>query len=245
MPVNTNVTATATAPPAATAARRVDPRAPAAQRLGHGDGAERERHARHPHQVRRVRSLQRLGQDADADEGDGEQGDRAPGPAAVPAAQPDGEAEQPDGDDEHQEEPQEQRVRRRQVGHLPPRRDLLGDGLQAAVEVVPRRRAGQLAPVAQLEHGIEHHPLERLRRTGHHEVDPHRHQPDDAGEHERPAGVAVAPQHPAEHQADGDHEVGPVGQGQPGEQAGDDPCPPAARRRRGGRRGRRTRSTTA
>ena len=118
-------------------------------------------------------------------------------------------------------------MRRREVGHLPPRRDLLGDGLQPAVEAVPRRRARQLAPVAQPEHGIEHHPLERLRRTGHHEVDPQRGQPDDPGEHERPAGVAVAPQHPAGHEADGDHQVGPVGEGEPGEQRRRRPMPAA------------------
>ena len=212
MPVNTNITATATAPPVATADRPSIRGPPAAQRLDRRRRRERQRHARHPQQVRRVRPLQRLRQDADADQGDGEQGDRTPGPAAVPAAQP-------------RRRSRAARRRRRASGRTTGTACATPTGGAASTtagsprrrpagrrRVVPRRRAGQLAPGAQVEHR-DRAPSPRTRRAGPaiDEVDPQRQQPDDAGEHERPAGVAVAPQHPAEHQADGDHEVGPVG----------------------------------
>ena len=70
-------------------------------------------------------------------------------------------------------------VRAAQVGEPPPRRDLLGDRLQGAVEALPARRAGQLAAAAQAEHRVDHHALERRRGTGHHEVHPHRQQADE------------------------------------------------------------------
>ena len=72
----------------------IDPRPPPSHHLDHGDHGERPGHARHPAQVGRVRPLQRLGQDAEADEGHHEQDGRAAGHAAGPPALPDGERHQ-------------------------------------------------------------------------------------------------------------------------------------------------------
>ena len=174
--------------------------------------------------MRGVRSLQRLGQDADADQGDRQQRGGAPGDASRPAAHEHGEHEQGDGAGEHGEEPGEQRLRDVEVGDVPPRRDLLGDRLQGAVDAVPARRARQLAASAQAQHGVEHHPVERRCRPGHHEVDPHRQQSDGHSDQYRPTGVAVVPQQPADDETDGDHEVRAVREGEPGEQPGDNPC---------------------
>ncbi len=163
------------------------------------------------------------------------------------AALPDGEGDEGGGADEHQEEPQEQRVRRRQVGEPPPRRDLLGHRLQAAVEATPRRRAGQLPPGAQPEHGIDEHALDGVDRSGHHEVHPHRQQADArrrAAAGRRAARCRQSSQPTTSPTAM--IEVGPERQGQPGQDAGDQPRPPLPPAgRRGGRRGRRRPSPTA
>ena len=67
----------------------------------------------------------------------------------------------------------------RQRGELPPRRDQLGDGLQRAVEMRPRRRSRQLAAGAQVEDRVDDHAPERRARTDHGDVHPHRQQPDE------------------------------------------------------------------
>ena len=116
------------------------------------------------------------------------------------------------------------------MGELPPRRDLLGDRLQGAVDPAPARRPGKLAAFPQPEDGVEHHPLERGPEPGGGEVVPHRHQPDRRPRDDGPAGSGMAPQQPPEHQRDGEHEVRAVGEGEAGEYAGAEPDPPAPRR---------------
>ena len=124
-----------------------------------------------------------------------------------------------DGADDHREEPQEQRVRGGEVGEPPPRRLGLGDRLQRAVEVRPRRRARQLAPGPQVDDRVHEHPRPRrpgpaIARCTHIGTSP---TTIADGQAPGPTGLAARQHQPAEHQADGEDEVGPVGEGQSGE----------------------------
>ena len=126
---------------------------------------------------------------------------------------------------QHREEPQEQRVRGREVGHPPPRRHELGDRLQRAVEVAPRRWAGQLAAGAQLEHRVDEHPRETpwlgpaIATCIHIGSSPTTRRPAPAVRH---CGLRHSSQ--PIHEPEGDHEVGAIRQGQPGQDAGDEPA---------------------
>ena len=61
------------------------------------------------------------------------------------------------------------------------------------------------------------------------QVDPHRHAPDDGAEHDRTPARRIPPEQPPEDEGDGDDQVGPEGQRQSGQHAGDEPAsPPSA-----------------
>ena len=172
----------------------------------------------------RIGTLQTLRQDADRDQRDHQQRDGRAG-ATVATAPPDRDPQQHERHQQHQPEPEEQRVRGRQRRERPRRWDRLGDHLQAAVEAGERGWAGELATGPKLEDRVEQDPLDHGPGPGHHQMDPHRGQPDDAADQQGPPTPPMPPHHPPDDQEDGDAEVGSERQGEAVQTARDQPRP--------------------
>ena len=106
--------------------------------------------------------MQRLREDAEAEQADDEQRarpERRRGSART-ARQPCRQHERDHA--EQQEEPQEQLLRRARATGIGQRSCCEQAGpLQEAVDVRPRRRDREAAPAAQVEHGVEHHARAR------------------------------------------------------------------------------------
>ena len=139
-----------------------------AQRTAHDVGDQRReqrpRHHRHPGQVRRVGTLERLRQDPEAEHaGDEQRVDLRVRPVA--ATEPPGAGRHGDRDDDHREEPEEELMVRGGRRNRPVRRNGLGDRLQRAVDLPERRRARQLPTRPQPDDRIDHDAVDHRTRV--------------------------------------------------------------------------------